>query len=355
MKKMHKYLITALLIGLITFQNSNVNAGNEDRSGQAGASELLINPWARSSGWANANTANVRGLEAQFLNIAGLAFTKQTELIFSNTRYLSGTDLQINTFGFSQKLGEEGGVIALGVMALSVGDINVTTVDLPEGGIGTFSPKCMNINLSYAKAFSNSIFGGINIKIISEQISDVAAQGIAIDAGIQYVTGELENIKFGISMKNVGPTMKFTGDGLSFRGMLQGNDNELTVEQRSASFELPSLINIGASYDFFLSDDHTITAAGSFTSNSFTKDQYSLGVEYSWKKFLMLRGGYMYEQDIFSDFDAGRSTAHTGPAGGFSIQAPLSKEKGSIFSLDYSYRATNPFSGTHTIGARISL
>ncbi|MBC8342429.1 MAG: hypothetical protein H8E61_00430, partial [Bacteroidetes bacterium] len=50
MKKMHKYLITALLIGLITFQNSNVNAGNEDRSGQAGASELLRNPWERSAG-----------------------------------------------------------------------------------------------------------------------------------------------------------------------------------------------------------------------------------------------------------------------------------------------------------------
>ena len=33
-------------------------AGNEDRIGQAGSTELLINPFARSSGWAtSASTA----------------------------------------------------------------------------------------------------------------------------------------------------------------------------------------------------------------------------------------------------------------------------------------------------------
>ena len=31
--------------------------------GQAGASELLINPWARTSGWAGANVAGVEELK----------------------------------------------------------------------------------------------------------------------------------------------------------------------------------------------------------------------------------------------------------------------------------------------------
>ncbi len=31
-------------------------AGNPDRAGQAGATELLINPWARSTGWNGANS-----------------------------------------------------------------------------------------------------------------------------------------------------------------------------------------------------------------------------------------------------------------------------------------------------------
>ncbi len=345
-------LITTFVIALLNM--SDTKAGNKDRSGQAGATELLINPWARSSGWGSANSASIQGLEAQFLNVAGTAFTAKTEVLFSHTIWLEGSDISINSFGLTQKVSEVG-VLGLSVMSMNFGDIDITTVELPEGGIGTFSPSYLNIGISYAQAFSNSIFGGINFKIISEQISDNAARGVAIDAGIQYVTGIKENIRFGISLKNVGPRMKYSGDGLSQRTPLQGANYSNTILQRSDEFELPSLINIGAAYDFTLSKDelHLLTAAANFTSNSFTNDQYSLGLEYSFKKMAMLRGGYTYEEGIFSTTE--RSTVFTGPSAGFSIQVPLNKENGSSFSLDYSFRASNPFSGSHSIGARIYL
>lgn len=351
MKRIYK--ISAIVILIFTllpvFQ---IQAGNEDRSGQAGASELLINPWSRSSGWGGVNSASVHGLEAIYMNVAGTAFTNKTELIFSRTSWLKGSGVNISNFGLSQRVGETG-VLSFSVMSMSFGELLITTVDLPEGGIGTFSPNLMNLSISYAKAFSNSIYGGVTFKIISESISDVSAQGIAIDAGIQYVTGEAENIKFGISMKNVGPRLKFKGDGLSFRGFIPGNDNQFTVEQRSADFELPSLINIGAAYDFNINESHKLTAAGNFTSNSFTKDQYILGLEYGFKGYLMLRAGYAYEKGITDK--AERTTAYTGPCGGFTVEVPLNKEKGSSFGLDYSYRASDPFQGTHSIGARINL
>ena len=41
--------------------------------------------------------------------------------------------------------------------------------------------------------------------MISEQISDVSANGVALDAGIQYRTGVQDELKFGISFKNWGP------------------------------------------------------------------------------------------------------------------------------------------------------
>ncbi|HRS53184.1 MAG TPA: PorV/PorQ family protein [Bacteroidales bacterium] len=333
---------------------TSIYGGNEDRSGQAGATELLINPWARSSGWGTANSATIHGLEAQFLNVAGTSFTAKTEIIFSHTIWLKGSGININAFGLTQRISETG-VLGISVMSMNFGDIDITTVDLPEGGIGKFSPSYLNIGISYAKAFSNSIYGGANLKIISEQIADNSARGVAIDAGIQYVTGIKENIKFGISLKNVGPRMKYSGDGLSIRAYLPGAANSITVEQRSAEFELPSLINIGAAYDFTLSknQDHLLTAAANFTSNSFTKDQYSLGAEYSFKKKAMLRAGYTYEKGILKSSE--RTTVFTGLSAGFTIEVPLNKEKGSSFSLDYSYRATNPFSGTHSIGARIYL
>jgi len=355
MKNTYRFLISMLLLGLFIIPSNNLLAGNKDRSGQAGAGELLINPWARSSGWGGVNTANVRGLEGMFNNVAGTAFTPRTEIIFSNTTWLQGSDINIMSFGLTQKVGEAG-VIGLSIMSMKFGDINITTTDLPEGGIGTFSPNYMNIGISYAKAFSSSIYGGINVKIISEVISDVSAQGVAIDAGIQYVTGETENIKFGISLRNLGPTMKFKGDGLAFRTLLPGQDDEFTLEQRSADFELPSQLNIGAAYDFNLGENHRLTVAGNFASNSFTKDQFMGGLEYDLKSYLMLRGAYTYEEGITKAVtDPNRSNVSTGPSAGFTVQVPLNKEKGSSFAIDYSYRATDNFSGTHSIGARINF
>ena len=55
----------------------------------------------------------------------------------------------------------------------------------------------------------------MNLKVVSQSISNVSAQGVAIDAGIRYVTGDQDNLKFAISLKNVGPPMSYSGDGLS--------------------------------------------------------------------------------------------------------------------------------------------
>ena len=345
-------------------------AGNKQRAGSAGATLLLVNPWASSSGWGDANVGCVRGLEGLYQNIAGTAFTKKTELIFSNTQYLVGTGISLNNFGFSQKVGSVG-VLSVGVMAMNFGEVEITTEDLPEGGLGTYSVSNTIIELAYAQEFSNSIYGGIGVKIINEGLADATASGFAIDAGIQYVTGigkdklgnrKRDNLRFGISMKNVGTTMKYTGDGMSFIGVSEWG-TDMTVEHRSAQYELPSLIKIGAAYYINLDakvdeandevvTNHQLAIAANFTSNSFTQDQFHFGLEYNFADILFLRGGFVYEDGIFDN--AVRTSVYTGPTAGLTVNIPLNKE-GSVLAIDYSYRDTNPFSGTHTFGARITL
>ena len=337
----------------------DLNAGNPERAGQAGASQLLINPYARNAGMAGSNSAKVRGLEAQFLNIAGTAYTRKTEILFNRTNWLQGTDIFINSFGITQGVGETG-TIGFGVMAINAGKIEITTEDQPEGGLGYYNPTFQNISLSYAKMFSDNIFGGINIKLLNEQIPNVSARGVAIDAGIQYHTGKHEQIHIGIALKNWGPKMTYRGDGLSRQTSVRyGNNYELTVNNRSGAFELPALVNIGLSYDLYLMKDssgvskkHRVSLNSTYTSNSFTYDNYLFGLEYSWKDILMFRGGMYIEKGIFNPED--RRTALTGPAGGITFEIPFNEKK-STFGLDYSYRATNPFSGIHTFGFRLNL
>ena len=351
----HTKLILALAVA--GFLITEVKAGNPDRVGQAGATELLVNPWARSSGWGGANSGSVRGVEALFLNVAGTAGVKKTEAAFSHTQYLRGSDISINTLGLAQRLGETG-ALSFAISSFDFGDIVKTTEDQPEGGLGTFSPQYLNLTLAYSKKFSNSIYGGMAIKAIDERIDNVGARGVALDAGIQYVTGhnaDRDNIKFGIVLKNVGSQMKYEGDGLATRVIVSPSNSqpyEMTIEQRTNSFEMPSLVNIGVTYDISLAKDHRLTVAANFTSNSFSNDQYSGGLEYSFMNIFMLRGGYTFEKDWNNEIFT--TTVLTGPSAGLSFDIPLGKT-GKSFSIDYSYRATRHFDGTHSFGGRFTL
>lgn len=362
MKSFLNKSLGVVLTGSMIAAGFNANAGNPERAGQAGASQLLINPYARSSGWAGANGARIKGLESQYINVAGIASTRKTELMFMRSAWLVGTGININTFGLSQRVGETG-AIALGIMSINAGKIERTTEDQPEGGLGTFTPRFTNIALSYAKAFSDNISGGITLRVISEGIDNVKAQGVSIDAGIQYHTGKYDQIHLGVALKNIGPKMQYKGDGLSSQRTITsayGTEYQLTINNKSNAFELPALLNISAAYDIYLLKDttgrlktHRVSVAGNFTSNSFTKDNFLVGLEYGWKEIVMVRAGMVTEKGIFQG-EGNRTTAFTGPSCGATIEIPFGEKK-STFGIDYSYRFTNPFGGVHSFGARINL
>jgi hypothetical protein len=358
MKLQLKLVAPLLLVGAF-FSPNATRAGNPDRAAQAGGTQLLINPWARSTGWAGANVAGSKGLEAMFMNVAGTAFTKKTEALFAHTNWMSGTGVSINAFGLTQHVGETG-ALGLSVMAIRFGDIDITTTEKPDGGSGTYAPQFMNIGVSYAKGFSDNIYGGITLKVITEKTPNVNARGVALDAGIQYIAGKHDQIKFGITLKNVGPRMKYSGDGLSFKTPVPSStaNNTMTVEQRAERFDLPLQMSIGGGYDFYLKKDsassklHRLTAMAAFTSNSFENDQYRLGLEYGWREMFMIRGGYAIEKGIFNEAD--RTSLFTGLNCGATIEVPFGKNK-STAALDYSFRQAKPFGDTHSIGIRVNL
>jgi hypothetical protein len=330
-------------------------AGNEDRVGSSGAAHLLVNPWARSNAMGDAGISSVNGLEASFINIAGLAFTDKTQIKFNYTNWMgSQAGISFNSAGIAQRISESD-VISVSVQSMNFGDIPITTVANPEGEIGYFSPRANIFNVGYARAFSASIYGGINFKVISENISNLKANGMAIDAGIRYVTGEKDHIKFGIALKNVGPTMRYKGDGLAQQVTYTSTGFIASLEERSASFEMPSLLSIGGSYDFFINENNKLTLALGFTANSFSNDQYRLGLDYAMtadKVAFNLRGGFVYEKNLFSAEN--RSNALVGPTAGFSVDALVGKNK-SALGIEYATRYAGVFGFIHTIGATINL
>ena len=348
---MKNILITAFLSLTII---PMLYAGNEDRVGSAGAAHLLVNPWARSSAIGDAGYAQINGLEATYTNIAGLAYTDKTQIKFNYSNWMGSAGISFNSAGIAQRVSEEG-VIAISVQSMNFGDIPITTVENPEGNIGFFSPRTNIFNVGYARKFSSSISGGINFKVISENISNLKANGIAIDAGIRYVTGEQDQLKFGITLKNVGPVMRYSGDGLAQQVEYTSTGFIASLEERSATFEMPSLLCIGGSYDFIFNENNKLNLALGFTANSFSNDQYRIGMDYGMtneKMAFNLRAGYVYEKNLLNVEN--RSNALIGPSAGFSIDALVGKNKTAL-GLEYCARFAGVFGTIHTIGATISL
>ena len=300
---MKKIFYNIIAVGLLLLMCSTSYAGNPDRQGEAGAYELLLNPWARSAGLHTMSTANIMGVESMRLNVAGLSRINKTEVLLSNATYLQGTGIQMNAFGVAQRTGN--GAFGLSLMALDFGDIPVTTEEQPEGTGSTFSPTFFHIGLAYAHTFENKVSVGILFRGISETIANLSAFGFAIDAGVQYVTGPQDNFKFGISLRNVGSRMEFGGEGLNVQRPSPssiGND-ELTFSQRAEDFELPSNLNIGLAYDFRIGTLHRLTVLGNFTANSFSQDQFGGGVEYSLRENFMIRAESPAAQIGLGTFD----------------------------------------------------
>jgi hypothetical protein len=394
MKKIYRTLLICIMLGFFAAAFTAM-AGNRDRSGQSGAQHLLIDPWARSSGWSTCGVAETRGLESVYSNIAGLAFTKRTEVGFTRTQYLvgSGGGIGISAFGVAQGLTaknkETGKKIDLGTLAVSVfamgfGDIMRTTEWQPDGDNSIFSPKLNYIGVHYAKSFNRFIHGGVSLKIVNESISDLRANGIAIDVGVQYLAGAYDNLKIGVALQNLGLPMSYRGDGISIRAKQEGTEYVASFEQRQAQYELPALLTIGVSYDFLifgeeyqrmLKEDrkaegltrkeavHRITLAGAFTANAYSRDNFALGIEYGFMQIFQVRAGYLLQSFSKRKIDgkdrvfANSDSFYLGPSAGASVAIPLAKKgKGNQqLVFDYAYRFTNFWKGNHYIGLKFCL
>jgi hypothetical protein len=257
-------------------------------------------------------------------------------------------------------------------MIMSPGKIPITTVEQPEGGLGYYTHSMMNIAVSYARSFSNAIHAGVTFGVNNQTSRDVSATGFTINAGVQYVMGRNDQFQLGVAFRNFGLPIRYRGDGQAVRANLSTNSFPSSLLVATEESEMPMLLALGASYDFLFGTKdkgeseptkkvrredamHRITLAGSFVANAYSQDQFVFGIEYSLLDYFQLRGGYVIQGNPFK---MNTNTSNfTGPSVGTSLLAPL--KKGGVgysrLAIDYSYRFTKEYKGSHAIGARLIL
>lgn len=363
---MRKDLGTTMLFLLLAISLS-VQAGNDTKRGQAGAGELLINPFARNIGMSNAYSAGVRGLESMWLNLGGLAFTRNIELNLTSKLYLMGSDVNVTSFGFAKNLTPvseqtygygSGGVFGAYAMIVDMGEIIETTENQPEGTGRTIQPQIFNFALAYSRAFSDFVSAGLLVRTMSQSIPEASALGVSIDFGVQY-RNRSGRLKGGISLKNLGPKMRYNGPGFNQEARPNTyNTFDLKLNNPREPFELPIQLILGAAYDAISDSTHRLTPAFSFAANSFTNDDFNFGVEYAFREMFMARIGYGLRQDVLDE----STQAHTGFTAGVTLNLPWTINKAGDgepreagLAIDYAYQTSNPFAGTHSFGATLKF
>jgi hypothetical protein len=291
-RTMKRLAIRALgLAALLALSVSGAWAGSDERKGTGGAAELLIPVGPRSAALGPAAATDVAGAEATFWNPAGLAHLENTEALFSYTSYLAG--MRVNYAAVATRLGTAG-TLGLSAKVLSIGDVIVTTEAAPEGTGEVFSPTFTVLGASYARAFTDRILFGGTVNFVNERILSMSATGVALDFGVQYLTG-WNGLKLAMTMKNFGNSMEFDGENLEVS--IQPPGSEPTASNRivrftTAKFEMPSYFTLSAGYDAFRQGATRLTLLGAFQSNNFFGDNLSVAGEWSYRETFALRGSW---------------------------------------------------------------
>lgn len=286
-----KRLLLILLI--FGFSAAEIFGSGQNRAGTSSAPELRIPVGARYLAMSGSAIATVSGLEAIYWNPAGVDVTNtDANAMFSYRQYIA--DMSMNFAAVSGRLGDLGSV-GLSFRSLNIGDIPVTTMDQPDGTGQIINPSYFILGLTYSKQLTDRISIGTNFNVISETIDRAASTGFSFDFGVQYSNlFDVQGFAVGVVVKNLGPTMTFTGNGT----YVQANDPNSSrgptyLKFDAASAELPSEIGIGLSYLRHFDEENSIMVSTTFQNNNFTYDDYKFGLEYNFKDLLFVRGGYL--------------------------------------------------------------
>jgi hypothetical protein len=305
-----KKLLLVLLICVFAVTESF--AGGQNRAGTNAAPELKIPVGSRYLALAGSNISSSVGLESIYWNPAGVSLSETSaNAIFNYRSYIA--DMKMEFAAVSGNF-EGLGTIALAFRDLNIGQIPVTTTTQPDGTGELFSPTYFILGLTYSRALTDRVSVGATFNIINESFAGVSANGFSVDIGVQYRDLlDIPGLAVGVVVKNLGGSMTYDGSALWVTATDANSDRGTTFYKvTAASYELPSEISLGLSYQKQFDESNSLTGSFAFTNNNYSYDDYRVGLEYSYKNMLYVRGGYLKspeatpsDPNIFSGFSFG--------------------------------------------------
>lgn len=341
MKKIYLKLFMLILAATTVFADGGV------RNGTGAAAQLLIPVGARGIAMSGSTIASSSGLEALYWNPANLSYDSGTNVMFTYMSHIA--DIGVSYFGVSSNL-EGFGSVALTLKSLSVGSINVTTVDNPDGNGRSFEPTFMTLGLTYSRMLSDRISVGLTVNYINETIDLVSSSALGFNFGVTYRNlANINGFNLAMALKNFGPQMRYDGSGLYLNATPETLERgQATYKMTAAAFDLPSTLEIGLSYNYNFNASNALQMTGTYQNSNYYADEYKLGLEYSLNNMFFVRGGYAYLPSFADNTDYNIY----GVTAGLGLKYDLG---GTALKVDYAFRQTEFFDSNHVISIQFGF
>ena len=284
-----------------------------EKVGTVGSQFLEIPVGSRAAAMGSAFVGMADDASAVFWNAAGIARIDPDKSEISLNHANWPADLSFDQVSYVFHTRRIPGAFAIHGRALTMQPMLVRTAYLPDPDPATgetFDAGSMTLGLTYARSFTDKFSAGITGNYVTEGLAEYSRQAMAFDVGTLYDVGTL-GMRIGMSISNIGSQMTFI--------------------ERSA--RMPSIFRVGASAVLLQRTDQKLVGSLEFSHPPDNSERLNTGMEYSFRKYLFLRGGYAFNYDS------------EGIAGGVGFHVPVSVV--GVADVDYAFTDMKDLGGVH--------
>lgn len=289
-----------------------------EKVGTFGGQFLKIGVGARGAGMGGAFVAMADDATAVFWNAAGIALIDADKSQLSLNHANWPAELSYDQVGYVFHMKKIPGAFAVHARALSMQPMEVTTAFQPLGTGETFDAGMLSAGVTYARAFTDKFRAGLTMNMIHTGLADLSQQTFSVDLGTLYDVG-VAGMRIGMAIQNIGSQEKF-------------------IEREA---RIPSIFRVGTSATLMSSADQKLVGSFEFSHPPDNSERVNVGAEYSFHKYLFLRGGYAFNYDT------------EGLAGGVGFHFPVSIA--GMADMDYSYTDMLDLGASHRFSMRFQF
>jgi len=270
---------------------------------------LKIEPSSRLAGMGNAGAALPGEAAAVFYNPAGLGRMNGAALQFTINKWIADIDYNYLVGVFD--LGDPG-VISLSITSLSSGEIDVRTVESPDGTGERYTVSNFAAGIGYGVLLTDRVSVGMQISYLTETIWHSSLSTFTLNFGVQYLISD-DGALIGASISNFGANAGYEGRDLfidyDFDPDKFGDNDGLPAEFRTEKYPLPTMFRAGFSYPVKFNDSYKMIIAADAVHPNDNNESVNLGAELNLMNHFSLRAGY---RNLFLDNTEGGLTLGAG-------------------------------------------